>query len=75
MLTSNFFHPLQIVKYLRLCLSRSASVFVPTNETLTHPSEFTPKIGRYLKEIVETKAETIDHYLEIVHKLLSTAAS
>ncbi|XP_034253765.1 proteasome adapter and scaffold protein ECM29 [Thrips palmi] len=65
----------QIVKYLRLCLARSAGVFVPTNETLTHPSEFTPNIGRYLKEIVDTKAETIDHYLEIVHKLLSTAAS
>ncbi|KAJ1522342.1 hypothetical protein ONE63_002635 [Megalurothrips usitatus] len=64
----------QIVKYLRLCLARSAGVVIPTNETLTHPSEYTPKIGRYLKDIVESKAETVDHYLEIVHKLLSAAA-
>lgn len=63
----------QIVKYLRLCLARSAGVVLPTNETLTHPSEFTPKIGRYLKQVVESNFETINNYLEIVHKLLSAA--
>lgn len=62
------------MRYLRLCLARSAGVIIPTNETLTHPSEFTPEIGRYLKQVVESSSETVDHYLEIVHKLLSAAA-
>lgn len=71
----SYYHILfQIVRYLRLCLARSAGVIIPTNETLTHPSDFTPEIGRYLKQVVESSPETVDHYLEIVHKLLSAAA-
>ncbi|OXU22910.1 hypothetical protein TSAR_016170 [Trichomalopsis sarcophagae] len=55
----------EIISYLRLCLARSANVVIQ-NDSIEHPSEFTPLIGRYLEKLYKENPDSLYHYVDIV---------
>ncbi|KAI4501123.1 hypothetical protein M0802_003926 [Mischocyttarus mexicanus] len=62
----------EIINYLRVCLAKSANI-PKYNEPLQHPCEYTPLIGRYLKNLYETQPGALNYYLDMI--LLLTHAS
>lgn len=59
---SNF---LQIISYLRICLAKSSDVTLQS-ESLEHPCEFTPLVGRYLDNLLKENADSLYHYVDII---------
>lgn len=55
----------QIISYLRICLARSSNITVQ-NDSLEHPSEFTPLIGRYLEKLYKENPDSLYHYVDSV---------
>ncbi|XP_011307486.1 proteasome-associated protein ECM29 homolog [Fopius arisanus] len=58
-----------IISYLRFCLAKSANVNTRRTPGDSHPCEYTPLIGRYLKQLLQTDSKSIDAYLEIINCL------
>ncbi|XP_046742819.1 proteasome adapter and scaffold protein ECM29 [Diprion similis] len=55
----------EIITYLRLCLAKCAEV--PSyNEPIQHPSEYSPLIGSYLKDLFHSRPEPLNNYLDII---------
>ncbi|XP_069674508.1 proteasome adapter and scaffold protein ECM29 isoform X2 [Periplaneta americana] len=67
----------EMLTYLRLCLARSADVPLKTREVVQHPSQFTPLISRYLRQLHQTQAgcEILDQYLGLIQQLLTASPS
>ncbi|XP_058794814.1 proteasome adapter and scaffold protein ECM29 isoform X2 [Phymastichus coffea] len=55
----------EIISYLRICLAKSSDITLP-NDSLEHPCEFTPLIGRYLEKLLKENADSLYHYVDII---------
>ncbi|XP_014217029.1 proteasome-associated protein ECM29 homolog [Copidosoma floridanum] len=55
----------EVISYLRICLAKSSNITVHI-DSLEHPSEFTPLIGRYLEKLHEENPDSLYHYVDIV---------
>ncbi|XP_012265500.2 proteasome adapter and scaffold protein ECM29 [Athalia rosae] len=63
----------EIITYLRLCLAKSAEI--PShNEPIQHPSEYSPLIGTYLRNLFQTCPEPLNNYLDIILLLIQVTA-
>lgn len=61
--------------YLRLCLAKGAGVDVRSRELLIHPCDFSPLIGKYLREIHQANKVVLDNYLSLIEMYLTATSS
>ncbi|XP_011494527.1 PREDICTED: proteasome-associated protein ECM29 homolog [Ceratosolen solmsi marchali] len=55
----------EIISYLRICLAKSSNIAIES-DSLEHPCEFTPLIGRYLEKLYNENPSSLYHYIDIV---------